>query len=71
MKMSLKKGVQQIVVRRSRGDMVVQAIGRTGRGVKFIIAEEAIGKDRPGSPGYKPKQTAAVEKLLGSGQPGA
>lgn len=65
----MRKGVQQIVIRRSRGVMIAQAIGRTGRGVKFIISEDEIGDTLPSAPGYKAKQAAAVLKLLGSGAP--
>jgi len=62
----MAKGVQAIQVRKQRGKFVVQAIGRTGRGVKFIVAEEDIAATQVRSPEFKKDVAAAVAKLLGS-----
>ncbi len=65
--MSIRKGVQAIEVREKRGELMVYAIGRTARGVKFIIAQEGLGHLVLISPDLKQIQTAAADKLLLSG----
>ncbi len=62
----MRRGVQQVVVKRSRGAVVVQAIGRTARGVRFIIEEEEIADRKTTDKNFKAQVTAATDKLLAS-----
>lgn len=60
------KGIHQIAVKRQRGRLTVQAIGRTTRGVKFILGQEELTAKHTTDPRLKAEQTAAADKLLGS-----
>ena len=55
-----------VEVRRSRGKLVVNGIGRTPRGQKFIAEQVALKSHDMSSEGFKKEMAAAVEKILGS-----
>lgn len=55
-----------IIVRRSRGGLIVQATGRTGRGQSYIKSSEALSVKSMSDPKFKAELAAAINKLLGS-----
>lgn len=64
----MTKGIHFIQIARQRGKMLVQAMGRTGRGTKFIIKQEVIDSEGPHAKDFKQKQAAAVAKIYESGE---
>lgn len=57
---------QQITTVKRRGRFLVQAIGRTPRGMKYIIQEVELTAKSTADPEFKTEQAAAISKLLGS-----
>ena len=55
-----------IIVRKTRGGLVVQATGRTGKGQKFIKGQEGLKVKSISDKNFKAEMAAAVEKLLSS-----
>lgn len=55
-----------IIVRKSRGLMVVQATGRTGRGQTFIKGSVFLSVKSMSDPKFKGELQAAVDQLLSS-----
>jgi len=55
-----------IIVRKSRGVLVVQATGRTGRGQSFIKGAAPLKVKSMRDPNFKAELSAAVDKLLNS-----
>jgi hypothetical protein len=51
-------------IRRSRGDLVVIATGRTGRGQRYVKGVEPIKAKETSDPDFKSEMSAAVNKLL-------
>lgn len=62
----MRKGVQAIEVTKRRGETVVSVMGRTSRGVKFIIDQKAVGKDHPSRKKLKEEIAKAADELLNS-----
>jgi hypothetical protein len=59
-------GIQTIVVTRSHGAFVVQGVGRSARGTKFIIAEKRLKATKPTDPKFKDEVKAAAREILES-----
>lgn len=55
-----------IVIRRARGVIVVQALGRTERGQSFIKGKSALKVKSITDPLFKGEMSTAVALLLGS-----
>lgn len=56
-----------IIVRKSRGLLVVQATGRTERGQSFIKGSVPLTVKTMSDPKFKGELATAVDQLLGSG----
>lgn len=54
-----------VEIRKTKGHMVVQIIGRTQRGQKYLKAQEVLGAKRITDKEFKQEMTDAVEQLLG------
>jgi hypothetical protein len=54
-----------IEVKRERGVIVVNALGRTPSGTKFIKAKKALKATKFSDKTFKAEMIAAVEELLG------
>lgn len=50
-------------VRVSRGHVVVEKMGRTRKGTKFVIASAALGVDSVANPNFKGQVSQAVSSL--------
>jgi len=59
----------QIEVRVEKGKVLVQAIGRTPKGQRFIKAQEVLTVSSIADKNFKGEMTAAVDKILGRGEP--
>lgn len=55
----------QIEVRRSRGRLVVNGLGKTPRGQKFIAQQVKLESTSMDDPEFKDEMAAAVEEILG------
>lgn len=55
-----------VIVRQSRGTLIVQATGRTGKGVSFIKGTEKLTAKTLGDPDFKGELKTAIGKLLSS-----
>lgn len=62
----MTKGIQFIQIVHQRGKFMVQGMGRTGRGTKFIIKQVVIDAKSIHDNDFKAKQAAAVTKLYES-----
>lgn len=62
-------GIGTVEVRSSHGKLVVQGLGRTPRGQKFIRNKEALGVKSPGDPLFKSELAAAVRKMFAESPP--
>lgn len=60
------KQAAQIAVKRERGMLVVQAIGLTPRGQKYIKGSAPIAAKSMRDPDYKAQVAAAIKQLLES-----
>lgn len=60
----MASGIGTIEVKRQRGGLVLQGLGRTPRGTKFIRETEALGVKNMADPEFKTKMAAAVKKML-------
>lgn len=60
----MKKGVNIVQVRRQRGKVTVQTLGRTTRGTKFILDEAELECKSPADKDFKKELATAVEQLL-------
>lgn len=58
-----------IVVKNEKGHMVVKAMGRTPRGTNYVKASVVLKATKPTDKNFKKEVTAAVDELLGSGDP--
>lgn len=58
--------VASIIVKKSRGHMVVAAIGRTNTGQSYIKGTRALAAKSAADPKFKSQLKAAVEELLDS-----
>ena len=56
-----------VVVRRSRGRMVVQIIGQSPRGQRYIKDEVALNSEKIGAQDFKTELAETVDKVLGIG----
>ncbi len=56
-----------VVVRRSRGKLVVQIIGHTPRGQRYIKDEVALNSEKIGATDFKTELSETVDKVLGIG----
>lgn len=54
----------QIEVRRERGKVTVLAVGRTGRGVKYIKGRKTLACPSIGDKNFKGEMATAVKELL-------
>lgn len=61
----MSREAASIVVRKSRGLLVVQATGRTGRGQSFIKGHVLLSVKSMSDPKFKGELKAAVDQLLG------
>ena len=57
-------GIAQIHVKRQRGKLVVQGMGQTPKGQKYIKASEELSVSNIGDKDFKAQMSAAVGKLL-------
>lgn len=55
-----------IIIRRSRGKLVVQATGQTARGQKYIKGTESIKSKKMHDKKFKEDMATAVAQLLGN-----
>lgn len=62
-------GIGTIQVKRERGKLVVQGLGKTPRGQKFIKDTEVLGVKSPADPDFKTQLGAAVSKMLAESSP--
>jgi hypothetical protein len=53
-----------VEIRRSRGDLVVTATGRTGKGQRYVKGVEVIKAQSTSDPNFKSELSAAVNKLF-------
>ena len=58
------QGIHQVEVRRERGRMTVQAIGRTDRGVKYRKQTLRLDAKTTADPRFKQEQEDAVAYLF-------
>lgn len=54
-----------INIKKSRGRMVVQALGRTPRGQKYVKGSKVLNATSIADPKFKEEMAAAVDELLG------
>lgn len=59
-------GIAQIHVKRQRGKLVVQGMGQTPRGQKYIKRSEDIAAPKMTDKEFKAELATAVAKLYGS-----
>ncbi len=62
----MRSGVSGIRFKKERGKMVVQALGRTARGQRYIKQTIEIKAAGPTDPAFKGELSAAVIELLRS-----
>lgn len=60
----MRKGVSIVQVRRQRGKVTVQTLGRTPRGTKFILDQTELECKSPADKKFKGEMKAAVEQML-------
>lgn len=60
----MASGIGTVEIRRDHGALVVQGLGKTPRGQKFIRAQEALGVKKMSDPDFKGKLKSAVDVLL-------
>jgi len=58
----------QIIIKKTRGKIAVQAMGQTPRGQAYIKAATLLNVTSITDPKFKKEMAAAVAKLLDSGQ---
>lgn len=58
----------QVEVRKQRGKWIVQGMGQTNRGQKFIKKQSEIKATDPHDPKFKAAMAAAVVQLFDSGE---
>lgn len=56
-------GIAQIHVRTSRGKLIVQAMGQTGRGQSYLKEAVELTAKTPADPNFKSELAAAVTKI--------
>lgn len=64
----MAKTYGQIEVRRQRGKWIVQGMGQTPRGQKFIKGQAEIKATGPSDPKFKAAMATAVDQLFDSGE---
>lgn len=57
-------GIGTVQVKRERGELVVQGLGKTPRGQNFIKDTETLGVKSSADPAFKGKLVAAVAKMF-------
>lgn len=57
-------GIGTVVVKRSRGLLVVQGLGKTPRGQNFIKDTEPLNVKSSADPAFKGNLKAAIEKMF-------
>jgi len=57
-------GIGTVVVKRSRGKLVVQGLGKTPRGQNYIKDTEALNVKTSADPAFKGNLTAAIAKMF-------
>lgn len=55
-----------IYIKRSRGGLVVAAVGRTDRGQSYLKGSRKLKAKTIGDPDYKQQVKAAVDELIGN-----
>lgn len=60
----MRHPIGTVEVRRVRGKLVVQGMGRTARGTKFIAKQEELTPKNMKDKGFKSALSAAVLKLF-------
>lgn len=61
----MSNGIGTVEVRTARKKLIVQGLGKTPRGTKFIRKTEELAVTKISDPKFKGEMAAAVEKLLG------
>lgn len=57
-------GIGTVEVKKSRGEMVVQGLGQSSRGTKFIKDRVPLGVKSSADPEFKGKLAAAITKMF-------
>lgn len=60
----MANGIGTVQVKRNHGELVVQGLGQTPRGQKFIRDTKRLGVKSSTDPQFKAKLKAAVEQML-------
>ncbi len=62
-------GIGTVEVKKSRGEMVVQGLGQSPRGTKFVKDREELGVKSSADPQFKTKLAAAITKMFTESPP--
>lgn len=60
-------GIGTVEVKRSRGKMVVQGLGKTPRGQNFIKQRKELSAKTPADPAFKSELKTAVTEMFAQG----
>lgn len=61
----MAKGIGTVQIRRQRGKLVVQGLGQTPRGQRFIRSTEDLKAPTMASKDFKDEVSVAITKMLG------
>lgn len=60
----MKPGIAAVEVRRKRNKLIVQGLGKTGRGQRYIQMSLPMESAKMGALKFKEELTAAVDEIL-------